>query len=221
MFSIEDYVSRLTGLLKQNFGPRLIYVGLQGSYLRGEAADSSDIDIMVVLDTLDVADLELYRGIVRSLERADLSCGFICGKDDLANWNPLEIWQLVNGTGDRFGALSELVPPCSREDIRNYAKMSLNNLYHELCHRYIHGKHENTLAALPALYKGTFFVLQNLYYLAHGNYIPTKAQLLSLLDGKDRAVLARSMELAQGHPVDFDADFALMFEWCRDTIQGI
>ncbi|MBQ9141799.1 MAG: nucleotidyltransferase domain-containing protein [Lachnospiraceae bacterium] len=32
---------------KDEFGDRLLYVGLQGSYLRGEATESSDIDIMV------------------------------------------------------------------------------------------------------------------------------------------------------------------------------
>ena len=35
MLNIENYLSRLLTLLQQNFGPRLVYVGLQGSYLRG------------------------------------------------------------------------------------------------------------------------------------------------------------------------------------------
>ena len=35
MFNADDYLARLTGLLTDAFGPRVIYVGLQGSYLRG------------------------------------------------------------------------------------------------------------------------------------------------------------------------------------------
>ena len=50
MFNADDYLARLTGLLTEAFGSRLIYVGLQGSYLRGEAGPDSDIDAMVVLD---------------------------------------------------------------------------------------------------------------------------------------------------------------------------
>ena len=59
-------------------------------------------------------------------------CGFICAAADLANWNPLEIWGLVNGTKDYYGSLEHFVPAYTKDDIRNFTKMSLNNLYHEL-----------------------------------------------------------------------------------------
>ena len=45
LVDIEDYTKRLTEELKKKFGKRLLYVGLQGSYLRGEATSESDIDI--------------------------------------------------------------------------------------------------------------------------------------------------------------------------------
>ena len=35
MFNADDYLAQLTGLLTDGFGSRLIYVGMQGSYLRG------------------------------------------------------------------------------------------------------------------------------------------------------------------------------------------
>ncbi len=138
MIDIENYIWQLIELLKQQFASRLLYVGLQGSYLRGEATESSDIDIMVVIDVLGVSDLDAYRTAIQSLEHFDKSCGFICSKEDLANWNPLEICHLLNCTKDYFGVLGELVPTYSENDIRNFIKMSVNNLYHEICHRYIH-----------------------------------------------------------------------------------
>ena len=49
MFKIDEYISSLIELLKVAYRERLLYVGLQGSYLRGEATDHSDIDIMVVI----------------------------------------------------------------------------------------------------------------------------------------------------------------------------
>ena len=74
----ESYIERLIVLLRDCFEARLTYVGLQGSYLRGEATDTSDIDIMVVIDRLSVSDLEAYRTAIEALEYVDKSCGFIC-----------------------------------------------------------------------------------------------------------------------------------------------
>ena len=221
MVNIESYLSRLTGLLQARFEDRLLYVGLQGSYLRGEATESSDIDIMVILDKLHVADLDAYRAVVQSLEDYDKSCGFICGKADLANWNPLEIRNLLGSTKDHFGRLSDFVPPYSREDLRNFVKVSLNNLYHELCHRYIHADARKNAAHLPGTYKGVFFILQNLHCLRTGEFIGTKAELLKVLKGKDRAVLERAMTLKQGESFDFADSYDMIFTWCRDALQTV
>ena len=98
MFHPDEYISSLTRLLSTAFGERLIYVGLQGSYLRGEATESSDIDVMVVIDCMSVADLAAYRQAIASLPDADKSCGFICGRDELLHWNPLEICHLLHTT---------------------------------------------------------------------------------------------------------------------------
>ena len=55
MFDVDRYISDLLLRLKDQYSERLLYVGLQGSYLRGEAKESSDIDIMVVVESLSVA----------------------------------------------------------------------------------------------------------------------------------------------------------------------
>lgn len=221
MVDIENYIRQLTELLKRQFDSRLLYVGLQGSYLRGEATDNSDIDIMVVIDELSVSDLDAYRTAIQSLERFDKSCGFICSKEDLANWNPLEICHLLNCTKDYFGVLGELVPAYTEGDIRNFIKMSVNNLYHEICHRYIHGDSDKNVAKLPGTYKGVFFILQNLYYLTYGKFVATKAELLQCLEGKNRAVLERSLSLNNRGDYDFAESFELLFSWCQDTLKSL
>ena len=50
MLSIDEYIHKIIDMLKNAFGERLVYIGLQGRYLRGEETKSSDIDIMAVLD---------------------------------------------------------------------------------------------------------------------------------------------------------------------------
>ena len=221
MFDIESYIRRFTLLLQETFGERLVYVGLQGSYLRGEATENSDMDLMVVIDALSVADLDSYRSVMLSLENADRSCGFICSKADLAVWNPLEVCHVLHSTKDYYGTLRDLIPAYTEESIRDFVKMSLGNLYHEICHRYIHASADRNAEALPYTYKGVFFILQNLVYLTHGKFAATKAELLPLLNGIDRDVLERAMSIGKGDTYDFADSFALLFTWCQETLQKV
>ncbi|MBQ5769756.1 MAG: nucleotidyltransferase domain-containing protein, partial [Clostridia bacterium] len=110
MFSVQKYLESLLSIMKRDFGDRLLYVGLQGSYLRGEATEGSDIDVMAVIRDFSVSDMVLYRKAIESLEEYEKSCGFICGLDEMKNWNPLEICHLIHTTKDYYGCLSSLVP---------------------------------------------------------------------------------------------------------------
>ena len=221
MINVERYISELIDLLKVKFDSRLLYVGLQGSYLRGEATDDSDIDIMVVIDELSVSDMKDYRIIIQSLDHSDRSCGFICSKADLQNWNPLEISHLFHSTKSYYGNMIDWIPAYTAQDIRNYIKLSLNNLYHEICHRFIHADANENREHLPVTYRSVFFILQNLYYFKYGKFVGSKASLLALLDGKDHAVLERSLSLSDCRSWDFDESFELLFTWCQDTLKTL
>ncbi len=221
MYKTNVYISTLIELLKTTYHERLLYVGLQGSYLRGEATEHSDIDIMVVISDMSVADLAKYREAISSLEDYDKSCGFICGIEELKNWNPLEICHLLHTTKDYYGTLAKLLPEYTENDVRNFVKMSLGNLYHEICHRYIHAPKEKNIDKLPYTYRSVFFILQNLYYLDSGKFIGTKKELREVLSGKDGLVLDTAISLAGGTEFDFDEAFDLLFTWCKETMIGI
>ena len=45
-FNIDNYLEKLILRCKESFGERLIYVGLQGSWLRGEATENSDTAVI-------------------------------------------------------------------------------------------------------------------------------------------------------------------------------
>ena len=102
LVDIEDYTKRLTEELKKKFGKRLLYVGLQGSYLRGEATPESDIDIMLVLDEIHSKDLNVYRQILKELGEYNRACGFVCGRNELLNWFPEEICHVLHTTSDIY-----------------------------------------------------------------------------------------------------------------------
>lgn len=218
MFCAENYMQQLINSLTECFGTRLVYVGLQGSYMRGEATDRSDIDPMIVISGLSVSDLNCYRKIIHSLPDPEKSCGFICGKEELANWNPLEICHLRHSTKDLYGKLSDLVPAYTKDDVRSFAKLSVNNLYHEICHRYLHAPAEKNAAKIAGSFKSVFFILQNVHYLDTGVFASTRTELLKLVTGDDRKILTTAVQLSMGASFTFDTLFAQLYGWCKGVM---
>ena len=214
MFQLQPYLDRLISECRTAFGDRLLYVGLQGSYLRGEAHADSDIDIMLVLDGLTADDMKTYQDILKRIGSYEKSCGFLCGGDELKRWNPLEVCQLMHTTKDLFGCLTDYLPCAARADEINYVKYSLGNLYHELCHRYIHADREKNRKKFRDSCKGIFFLLQNLHYLESGVFAVTKRELRSIASEKDRIVLSVT-ELPEDY--DFDRMFRLVFDWIQNA----
>ena len=73
MFDINVWLDIIIKKLQKEFEQRLLFVGLQGSYNRGEATQSSDIDLVVILDNLSFEDLKKYRSIIDSMQDKDKS----------------------------------------------------------------------------------------------------------------------------------------------------
>lgn len=218
-FDIEKYVQELIRRLQDEFGERLIYVGLQGSFRRGEADENSDIDIMVTLDRLDAADLDRYRGIIAALPAFERSCGFISGRAELKNWPRHENCQLLHETKDCYGSLRSLLPDYGRTDVENYIRIAIGNLYHLLCHGRIHGAPEECADRLRGLYKPVFYILQNSFYLQTGEWVMTRAELAARLAGPDREVMQMALTVRSGAEFDTEKAFTLLFDWCRNFLQ--
>ena len=212
MFELNSYLQALIQECQSAFGHRLLYVGLQGSFLRGEAHEDSDIDVMVILDRFCIQDMDRYREILRKIGFYEKSCGFICGLEEMTRWNPMEVCQLRQTTKELFGKISDFLPSATREDEVNYVKLSLGNLYHELCHRYIHADRDKNIAKFCGTCKGVLFLIQNLYYLENGRFILTKKELKETVSVEDRRVLEMA-ELPDGF--DFDQEFSVLFAWCQ------
>lgn len=219
---IRSWISDLTERLKAIFGGRLVYVGLQGSYRRGEADAQSDIDVMTVLDRLEPADLKTYRAAVGAMPYADKACGFICGRAELAAWPRHELFLLQRETLDCFGALAPLLPAVQDGDIRTYVQINAANLYHAVCHRALYAAEPANANALNSAYKPVFYILQNLAYLKSGVFASTKNELLPLLTGIDREVLLAAVALRSGEADDRDSErlFSLLFRWCQTTLHA-
>ena len=218
MFQPDQYLSSLIHQLKAAFQQRLIFVGLQGSYLRGEATEHSDIDVMVVLRNLTADDLTTYRNVISALPDSEKSCGFICGLEELQHWNPLEICHLLHTTKTYYGQLEAIIPSFTRQHVCDYVKLSVGNLYHELCHRHVHASAQESRDALPGACKQVFFILQNLHYAEHNNFLSTHKELLAALSGEDRLVLQTALSIGSGAAFDDNEAFSLLLGWCQKAL---
>ena len=63
MIEISSWMDKFVGVLEERFGDRVWFVGLQGSYGRGEASETSDIDVVVILDELTAQDIQAYNAM--------------------------------------------------------------------------------------------------------------------------------------------------------------
>ena len=57
MIDITAWMKNFLQILNETFANRVWFVGLQGSYGRGEATETSDIDMVVILDELSAMEL--------------------------------------------------------------------------------------------------------------------------------------------------------------------
>ncbi|SNS88137.1 Nucleotidyltransferase domain-containing protein [Anaerovirgula multivorans] len=97
-FFIDEWIDKLVSKIKNEFGDRLAFIGLQGSYKRKEADDSSDIDIVVILNELAVQDLKKYRAIISKMPYKEKAFGFISGKSEIIGWEKSDLFQFYYDT---------------------------------------------------------------------------------------------------------------------------
>ena len=130
MIDIKVWMERFTELLHETFGERVYFVGLQGSYARGEATETSDIDTVVILDKMTADDIKKYNDMIETLPNRELICGFLSGKDELINWEPSDLFQFYYDTTPILGTLEELLTKIHNAAVERAIKIGACNIYH-------------------------------------------------------------------------------------------
>ena len=77
MVEITTWMNEFLGTLNEVFVFCVWFVGLQGSYGRGEATEASDIDVVIILDELAITDVQKYNAMLNTLPHRELICGFV------------------------------------------------------------------------------------------------------------------------------------------------
>lgn len=202
MVDIEIWMEMLAGKLTGAFGPRLLFLGLQGSYGRGEANEDSDIDVVAVLDRVTLVDLDAYRAMVREMPEGEKACGFLCGELELKRWPKYDLLAVARDTRDVRGRLSDLLPDFDRGDLAQAAAIGASGLYHAAVHTYLYAPREDWPGFLKEAHKGAFFTLRALHELRTWENVRAKGELLPRLSGDERELLAYSLSPVGGPPED-------------------
>ena len=212
MIDINIWTDNFIKALDEAFPDRVYFVGLQGSYSRGEATDNSDIDMVVILDKLSADDISNYNSMLDTLPNRELICGFLSGKDELLNWEPADLFQFYYDTAPIKGSLDELLNLIDASAIDRAIKTGACNIYHGCVHNMLYDKSEDILRGL---YKGASFTLQAIAFKSTGKYIRKQTDLLSVLSAEDKVICETFLKLKSGGTVEFDAMSESLFSWAK------
>ena len=215
MIEIAPFTERFLQALKTAFPERIAFVGLQGSYARGEAAEGSDIDFVVILDALSAADIATYNKMLDTLPHRELICGFLSGKEEIANWEPADLLQFYCDTKPIVGSLDKLMTPPDKDAIDRAIKMSACNVYHGCVHNMLYEKSDEILRGL---YKSAVFTVQAICFQQTGNYIPRHRDLPAAVSSEGKQIIDTYLRLKNGEAVQFREMSEALFAWAQKQI---
>ena len=215
MIDITNWLHSFQSKLHEVFDTRVWFVGLQGSYGRGEATETSDIDVVVILDELSTTDIQTYNTMLDTLPHRDLICGFLSGKKEIMNWEPSDLFQFCNDTIPIKGSLDEVLAVVDESAVNRAIKIGVCNIYHGCVHNMLHEKSEEILRGL---YKSASFVIQAVVFKQTGNYIKQQNELQLLVSSDEKTIIDTFVYLKNGGKVDFCEMSEELFAWCKKKL---
>ena len=215
MIDINDWMKNFLQKLDETFANRVWFVGLQGSYGRGEATETSDIDIVVILDELCAMDIQTYNDMLDTLPHRELICGFLSGKDEIMNWEPSDLFQFCHDTTPIKGSLNEVLTLVNESAVNRAIKIGACNIFHGCVHNMLHEKSEDILRGL---YKAASFVVQAIAFKQTGNYIKHQKDLIQVVSSDEQAIVEAFMSLRNSETVKFDLMSEMLFVWSKKWI---
>ena len=215
MIDITNWMANFLQTLNKTFENRVWFVGLQGSYGRGEATETSDIDVVVILDELSTKDIQIYNDMLDTLPHRDLICGFLSGKNEIMNWEPSDLFQFCNDTTPIKGTLDEVFALIDENAINRAIKIGACNIFHGCVHNMLHEKSEDILRGL---YKSASFVVQAIVFKQTGNYIKYQEELLKVALPNEQSIIKNFLNLKNSGTVDFSLMSETLFDWAKKWI---
>ncbi len=217
MINISVWINEFLQVLDKTFGERVWFVGLQGSYGRGEATETSDIDVVVILDELSARDIQKYDEMLDNLSHRELICGFLSGKNEILNWEESDLFQFYYDTKPIKGSLDELLPLIDDKAVDRAIKIGVCNIYHGCVHNMLYEKSEEIL---KGLYKSASFVVQAICFKQTGQYISCQKDLLDAVSADERAIVNAFLSMKNCGSIDFNEMSNILFGWTKKWVNA-
>ena len=215
MIDIATWMQNFLQTLNETFRDRVWFVGLQGSFARGEATETSDIDVVAILDELSATDIQTYNDMLDTMTHRELICGFLSGKKEIMNWEPSDLFQFCHDTTPIKGSLDEVLTLIDEKAVNRAIKIGACNIFHGCVHNMLHEKSEDILRGL---YKSASFVVQAIVFKQTGNYIKHQEELLQAVSSNERGIIETFLSLKNGGTVDFNLMSETLFDWSKKWI---
>ena len=204
---MESFKDNLLSLFNDN----LLFLGIQGSYGRGEAKETSDIDPVIILRQCGKDELLKYRAYIDTLPEKDILCGFVSSIDELRSWESADRAQLVLDTRPLYGNLEGLCPPITGDDIKGAVLQGACAIYHATSHNILHARN---WSILPELYKSAGFTIRMKQYLQTGVYVSAFRDLTAIVGEEEKAIL-------ETQNPDAENDAFILLEWASKAMRNI
>jgi predicted nucleotidyltransferase len=217
MIDITTWMQNFLQILNKTFANRVWFVGLQGSYGRGEATETSDIDVVVILDELSAIDISAYHDMLDTLPHRELICGFLSGKNEILNWDPSDLFQFFHDTIPIKGSLDPVLAVVDEGAVNSAIKIGACNIFHGCVHNMLYEKSDDILRTL---YKSASFVVQAIAFKQTGNYIRHQKELLQVVSGDEKVIVETFLKLKNGGTVDFPLMSETLFAWAKKWISN-
>lgn len=209
--NINSFMESFKENLLNLFNGNLLFLGLQGSYGRGEAKESSDIDPVIILRQCGKDEILKYRSYIDTLPEKDILCGFVSSSDELRAWESADRAQLILDTKPLYGELTPLCPEITHDDILRAVQQGACAIHHASSHNILHAR---DWSILPELYKSTRFTIRMKHYLQSGVYVSAFSELYAFVNEKEKTIL-------EARNPDTENDAFTLLEWASDTIKEI
>ena len=216
MIEITAWTNMFLNALNDCFGDRVWFVGLQGSFARGEATETSDIDMVVILDELSASDVATYNAMLDTLPHRELICGFLSGKNEILNWETSDLFQFYYDTKPIKGSLDEILQLIDDTAVTRAIKIGACNIYHGCVHNMLYEKSEEVLRGL---YKTASFTIQAIAFKQTGKYISHQKDLLEFVSPDERVIVETFLNLKNDGAVEFDVMSETLFNWATKWIE--
>ena len=215
MIEITTWLNTFLQKINKTFPKRIWFVGLQGSYGRGEATETSDIDMVVILDEVTASDLQTYAAMLDTLPHRELLCGFLSGKNEIVHWEASDLFQLYYDTRPVQGSMDELLGLLDFNAVNRAIHLGACNIYHGCVHNILYDKSEEIL---KSLYKVASFVVQAICFVQTGQYVHRQKDLLKAVSADEQVIVSTFLSLKRGEKVHFQEQSELLFNWSKKWI---